>query len=242
MTSAIERAVAAVGPEPYYEHEGITIYHGDCRELIPRLGLCADLTLTDPPYGVGRRYGPNYDDSRARYWDWFLPALALVKSAASVVTVHHLLFAMKHITDWDWVIAWHKPYGAGVRIGNSPILPHWEPILVWGIHSLGTKPGVLPDWLSHNPERSPRPHNGKSPRNADDEQGTGHPLPKPVALERKLISVLSHEGALVFDPFMGSGTTLRAAKDLGRRAIGIEIEERYCEIAAKRLAQEVMAL
>jgi site-specific DNA-methyltransferase (adenine-specific) len=66
-----------------------------------------------------------------------------------------------------------------------------------------------------------------------------HPCPKPLALMRELVSLFSDPGEMILDPFMGSGTTLRAAKDLGRRAVGIEIEERYCEIAAKRLSQEV---
>lgn len=67
-----------------------------------------------------------------------------------------------------------------------------------------------------------------------------HKAQKPLELIRTLISLFSEAHELVLDPFMGSGTTLRAAKDLGRRATGIEIEEKYCEIAVKRLAQEVL--
>jgi site-specific DNA-methyltransferase (adenine-specific) len=65
---------------------------------------------------------------------------------------------------------------------------------------------------------------------------------KPLAVVSKMVRLGSQEGETILDPFMGSGTTLRAAKDLGRKAIGIEIEERYCEIAARRFAQEVLAL
>ncbi|MDD5304003.1 MAG: site-specific DNA-methyltransferase [Elusimicrobia bacterium] len=72
--------------------------------------------------------------------------------------------------------------------------------------------------------------------------GFGHPSPKPECVMRWLVDELSEPGETVLDPFMGSGTTLRAAKDLGRKAIGIEIEERYCEIAAKRLSQQVLPL
>jgi site-specific DNA-methyltransferase (adenine-specific) len=80
--------------------------------------------------------------------------------------------------------------------------------------------------------------NGFTWNNATEENG--HPCPKPLPVIKWIVSRVSLEGETIIDPFMGSGTTLRAAKDLGRKAIGIEIEERYCEIAAKRMSQEVM--
>eukprot|EP00919_Chromeraceae_sp_WS-2016_P011436 GHVR01026694.1.p2 GENE.GHVR01026694.1~~GHVR01026694.1.p2 ORF type:complete len:119 (-),score=22.53 GHVR01026694.1:329-685(-) len=94
----------------------------------------------------------------------------------------------------------------------------WEPILVYGCKGFG-RDGVTATI-------SPQPFD--------------HPCPKPLKLFAWLIRKATGEGDTILDPFMGSGTTLRAAKDLGRKAIGIEIEEKYCEIAAKRLAQEVL--
>ena len=225
--------------EPYYDHAGITIYHGDCREIIPVIGG-ADLIVTDPPYGVGRRYGRHYNDKRDGYWEWFLPVVELLRGSAPLMAMHHRVQALRHITTWDWVMTWHKPVGAKARLGNSPILAHWEPIFLWGIYKLGVGGEGFPDWISCNPAPSPRPMNGISPRNADDFNAVGHPLPKPLSVERKLIERLSKPGNLVLDPFMGSGTALRAAKDLGRLAIGIEIEEEYCEAAVERLAQTVL--
>ncbi len=78
--------------------------------------------------------------------------------------------------------------------------------------------------------------------NQQNEPESDHPCPKPYKIMTKMVVLGSTEGDTILDPFMGSGTTLRAAKDLGRKAIGIEIEERYCEIAARRLSQEVFAL
>lgn len=226
----------------YYQDEAVTIYHGDCRDILPSLPK-VDLVLTDPPYGCGRQYGPSYDDSPARYWEWFMPTFELMRATAPVLALTHRQDAMKRLPDWDWVIVWHKPYGAMCRIGNSPILPHWEPILLWGIHSLGTRREVMPDVLSVNPEPSPQP--GRKPflrskATAVNGEVTGHPLPKPVALFKRLVAGLSLAGGMVCDPFAGSGTTLVAAKTLHRKAIGIEIEERYCEIAANRCRQMVL--
>ena len=224
--------------KPYYEHAGITIYHGDCREF----ALDADLVLTDPPYGVGAKYGDGYDDNRSKYWEWFVPVVAQLRGRAPVMAMTHRVTALKHLTDWDWCAVWHKPYGAGARVGNSPVLPHWEPIIMWGIHSLGTKRDALPDVLSINPESRGAGNGSSLGRARLEMESAAHPFPKPLGLFVRLTMLLSEPGGLVLDPFMGSGTTLCAAKDTGRRAIGIEIEERYCEIAAKRLAQEVLPL
>jgi site-specific DNA-methyltransferase (adenine-specific) len=108
----------------------------------------------------------------------------------------------------------------------------WQPILVYGTDPyLKRGMGSRPDTISV----------GAGGAGLGEVGASEHPCPKPLDVwKRILLRVSPVEGELVLDPFMGSGTTLRAAKDLGRKAIGIEIEERYCEIAAKRLAQEVL--
>jgi len=227
--------------KPYYEHAGITIYHGDCREIAPVCGYSA-ACITDPPYGVGVRYGKLYDDRRSDYWDWMRENVRLMRGWSAVVAFTHRVTALRELAGWDWVGVWHKPGSFGARIGNSPLLPHWEPIFLYGIHALGTKGEVLSDVISINPEHANADRNGMGREKWSSDGNDRHPCPKPTALMGTLICGLTREGETVLDPFMGSGTTLRAAKDLGRRAIGIEIEERYCEIAAKRLAQEVLPL
>jgi DNA modification methylase len=104
-----------------------------------------------------------------------------------------------------------------------PVMPHWEPVFLYGIQGRRDLPRRY-DVLTVPTQNA---------------SAFDHPAPKPVSLFIRLIEWLAPSGT-VLDPFMGSGTTLRAAKDIGRPAIGIEISERYCEVAAKRLAQEVL--
>ena len=204
--------------KPYYEQNGITIYHGDCRDVLPVLDP-VDLVLTDPPYNVGVEYESHDDrmgDQAYAAWcaEWFN---ALNDDKRKIIFPGH-----GNLPVW-WAIrkpsaigCWYKP-GNPARGGVFQFC-EWEPWLYWGPF-LATS-GVIRATVS-------------------EQADTGdHPCPKPLPLFRKLISQANP--ATVLDPFMGSGTTLRAAKDLGRKAIGIEIEERYCEIAAKRMAQGVL--
>jgi len=117
----------------------------------------------------------------------------------------------------DWIMCWHRPASIQ-RCGSLLGFNNWEPILLYGVKAISNDVISVP--------------------NAAEVQG--HPTTKPLALMRSLLCRLP--SISVLDPFMGSGTTLVAAKQLGRRAIGIEIEEKYCEIAAKRLSQEMLPL
>jgi site-specific DNA-methyltransferase (adenine-specific) len=199
---------------PYYEHAGITIYHGDCRDILPSLPS-VDLVLTDPPYGVNKKY-ESYIDTPAKYADLISSAIPLIFAMSNKRLV---TCGVGNVWKWpeaDWILCWFKP-NAMTRsaVANANV---WEPILVYGCKGFGVDGKTFPI----------------APQLLD------HPCPKPLNLFRWLVSKACDDGATVLDPFMGSGTTLEAAKGLGRRAIGIEIEERYCEIAAKRLGQEVL--
>jgi hypothetical protein len=151
----------------------------------------------------------------------------------------HRVSALHELTDWDWVGAWTKRWSSGSRLGNSCVLPHWEPIFMYGIHGMGTASTYTSDVFEFNPV--PAPTNGKRGRESwAIVEVEDHPTPKPIGLYHSLTTAFGQFSDTVLDPFMGSGTTLRAAKDLGKNAIGIEVEERYCEIAARRLSQGVL--
>jgi len=225
---------------PYYQDDSCTIYHGDCREILPTIEP-VDLVLTDPPYGVGIDYG-EYKDDRATYWDWFLPCLSTITAHTKAVVFTHRVSALHHIKGWDWICVWNKPGAFGSRLGNSCVLPHWEPIFCFGLHTMGVDSVYTNDVFTFNPQPAMAGIRGIGREKWDGNTFTDHPCPKPVQLYHRLIETFGQKAETILDPFMGSGTTLRAAKDLGRKAIGIELEERYCEIAAKRLAQEVLPL
>lgn len=220
-----------VSCRPYYEDAWVTIIHADSREIIQKLRN--DFVLvTDPPYGVGMGIGKDmrcgkhglgkgayhgYGDSYAEWLESVLPvihdAVKLAKRAA--------VFTSPHLQEQPKASALggiYCPAGAG---RHSWGFKTFLPVLFYGTApnlNKGAKPNVL-----------------ESSATAAD---NGHPCPKPLEWMTWLVNLASEQSDVILDPFAGSGTTLRAAKDLGRRAIGIEVEEKYCEIAAKQCAQE----
>jgi len=196
--------------KPYYDEGGITIFLGDCRDILPTLGP-VDLVLTDPPYGL--RFRENEWDNSIPDW------LRLARAVAPIV-----IFTTAPTTLWDyprpdWVMCWARPASNSRAISGG--FNHWSPVVVYGSVKFPV------DLLSLH-----------AIANAADKWNI-HPSPKPIRLMRWLVEYGCTPGGLIVDPFMGSGTTLRAAKDLGRKAIGIEVEEKYIEIAIKRLQQNV---
>jgi len=216
--------------KPYYERDGIVIYHGDCREVLPTLGP-VDVVLTDPPYN-SKNIGPNertYENhevlSDADYQifceTWFDLTSALTKR---LVFTPGIKYAWNYPAPL-WMLCWHKP--SAVAYNRMRGLNAWEPVLLYG----------YPPKKWHGQD-----YFRQDPLNFSKGPERDHPCPKPITLWRWLVQNCSAEGETILDPFMGSGTTLRAAKDLGRKAIGIEIGEKYCKIAAQRLAQSVLPL
>lgn len=205
--------------QPYYQDEAVTIYNADAREIISEMS--SDLLFADPPYGVGVDYNGRGDDPEI--------GREVFDIASSVAPLMLWTPGIRNIWKYpksDWVLAWLKPGATGRSdLGGFNT---WEPVLMYGKRviwqdSFLATPGAL---------------TGKTELNLTK----GHPCPKPKYLMTQLIEQMTEPGELVVDPFMGSGTTLRAAKDLSRNAIGIELDERYCEIAATRMAQAAMNL
>ena len=209
--------------KPYYEDDAVTIYHGDSREVLPTLDR-ADLVLTDPPYGIGDRWaksamvGKNGSSrlwGKGETWDDATPAPDDLARA--------LAFGSE-------AICWG---------GNYFGLPPARCWLVWDKVQKFTGADAELAWTTIDaPVRVFRMSRVEA-FGSNAESVKVHPTEKPLRLIRWCID-LAGDPRSIIDPFMGSGTTLRAAKDLGRKAIGIELDERYCEIAAKRMGQEVM--
>lgn len=228
--------------KPYYEADGVTIYHSDCREVLP---LAADVVVTDPPYKsldidvvrgtTTRLVDPrnHRGGDRIGSGDWFatlgddvLTALLLDLHAALPVTGAMYVFA---------------DVKTGMRV--FPALPQRN-VLVWDKQSIGMGYAWrrMHEWIAYVPKEG---HTLRSKGRGDiircaGEDAKLHPTEKPIGVLAPLIDNSSDHGQIVLDPFMGSGSTLVAAKRHGRRAIGIEVDERYCEIAAKRLAQRAL--
>lgn len=207
--------------KPYYQDEYVTIYHGDCREVIPDL-VGIDLVLTDPQYGVGFKYA-NDDDDASIILPMNLEVLSMCRKIAERVV---LTPGIKHLFAYpkpDHVGSFFYPAGCGVSAWGFIC---WQPILFYGRDPFAGNKGSRPDsWKSKE----------ASPKN-------GHPCPKPQTQWNWLLARVSKPTDLILDPFAGSGTTGRAAKDLGRKCVLIEREEMYCEIAARGMGQETLQL
>jgi DNA modification methylase len=217
--------------KPYYEREGITIFHGDCREILPTLGP-VDLVLTDPPYGIsdspleGNRGQTNTWHPETTWDDAIDPEWGrLIGTCATTVGWFGQWRKREEVSAALCLplraeIVWAKDTHVGFP---CPLAPRDERI--WIFSALAIDPRRFETSVWDEPIIPTWAHKW-------------HKNEKPIALMRRLLAWLP--GETILDPFMGSGTTLRAAKDLGRKAIGIEISEAYCEIAAKRLSQEVL--
>ena len=218
--------------KPYYQDASVKIYHADCREMLAAMKPgSVDLVLTDPPYGIGadqnlrankqggQAVAPSKDYG-AEQWDC-RPDDATIELVLSVgkqaIIWGGNYFGLRPQSCW---LVWDKDNG-----NNN----YADCELAWT-----NLPGAVRKrryrWMGMLQEHGGR---HKEPRL--------HAAQKPLPIMHWCLELVP-DAQTILDPFMGSGTTLRAAKDLGRKAIGIEIEERYCEIAAKRMEQSTLGI
>lgn len=254
---------------PYYQDSAVTIYHGDCRDVIPTLTNIS-LTFTSPPYNT---LGSRIPDNPGGLWGTRGGGLGFVESVnangyaddmdesayqtqqieiaemiagatadggslfynhkcrwRNGVLLHPVLWMQPPSWNLREELIWNR---AGSMTLNARMFAPSDERILWF-----QKPGDSRTW------NQPSGAALLSVWTIQHESGDAkpHPVSFPIDLPKRAITPCTNRGDVVLDPFAGSGTTLRAAKDLGRKAIGIEIEERYCEIAAKRMAQEVMDL
>ncbi len=220
--------------KPYYSDDHCTIYHGDCREILPAIEK-VDTVIADPPYGINTKsdwlgkLSPWADLCNASLWyEMWLKAcrdrLRPTGCLWSFLNWRSQVTFQKASCDMQWpiesMLIWDKDWiGPGGSIG---LRPSYEQVALFAGEKFALKDRGLRDirtqrWSSQKPN--------------------GHPAEKPIGLVRWLIDISG--GDVILDPFMGSGTTLRAAKDSGRRSIGIELDKRYCDRVISRMGQEV---
>lgn len=247
--------------EPYYQDNSVTIYHGDCLDVMPGIAdKSVDMVLADPPYGT-----------TACKWDSIIPlepmweqlkriikpngAIAMTASQPFTTTL-----IASNIKIFRYALVWKKTRKTGFQMARlRPMKEHEDiivfyskqptynqnlvrlkkPVMSWRKNGKGgsllnpvdTHKGRMQEWTGFNTDiiEIASVHN----------VGV-HPTQKPVALMEHLINIYTNKGEMVLDFAAGSGTTGRAAKNLGRKAVLIEIEEQYCEVAANRMRQEVL--
>jgi len=217
--------------KPYYSDDAVCIVHGDCRDVLPLIpDKSIDLVLTDPPYGIdiakrGKVGGDNLaicQDYGISDWDKARLDLEVIKLLQNK-SKNQIIFGGNYIADLlpassCWII-WDKREGL-------PSNNFADCELIWTSFN---KPSRLYSYLWQ----------GMLQKYMTDKEIRQHPTQKPIEIVGRLINSYSDISTLILDPFLGSGTTAFCAKKLNRKCIGIEIEEKYCEISAKRCSQQV---
>lgn len=245
-------------PQPYFDDGQVSLYLGDCREILPALGLTADCIVADPPYGETALDWDDWPDG------WLRVAAGVTYSLWCFGSLRMFLEHGGEFTETRWKLSqdviWEKQNGTGFsddrfkRVHES--VAHWYRGNWASVHHAAPKTEVA--WhTAANSGRAQPPHTGAIGSCAWSDDGTRiarsvqripnmwrrnpiHPTQKPVELLDLLISYACPPGGLVIDPFAGSGSTLEAARCSGRRAIGIEGREKYAELAARRLSQATL--
>lgn len=222
--------------DPYYSDDLVTLYHGDCRDIIE--WLTADVLVTDPPYGIGYRRGKwagergqgghdgiagdldtSVRDDVLKLWGVQRPALVFGSLRAA------------YPAGWHKMLVFGKPtVGCGLFGQRDPWFANWEPIFVLG------------DWPDQTPTRSAIVATRYPSASGYNGYATvaGHAHAKPLDVMESLVEACPP--GMIADPCAGRGSTLIAARNLGRPAVGVELEELHCERAARRLQQDVLPL
>jgi len=248
--------------KPYYQDDWSTVYLGDCREILPTLdNKSVDLILCDPPYGLNYNNGDLANMRESAFGGDVSRQEARPIANDDEETANQLLQDVLHIAKDKLLKGGACCCCCCCGGGPKPLFAKWT---LWMDEIIGFKQAVVWDkgglgmgihfrrnyeflLIAQNGSPAHRWNGGNNTPNVWSitkiiPRDFEHPTAKPEALMEKAILLFSNQNDLVVDPFMGCGTTLRAAKNLSRHSIGIEIEERYCEIAVKRLQQSAMEL
>lgn len=245
--------------KPYFQDESITLYLGDCREILPALQCCVDLVCTDPPYGDTSLEW----DSMVRGWlDLLEPFTCNVWCFGSF----RMFMEMARLGEASrWTLAqeiiWEKQNGSGFHADRfkrvHELAVQWYRGEWKNVYKC---PVMTSDATARTVHRKQRPpHTGHIEAGAYESHDGGprlmrsvvyapnchgyadHPTQKPTEIIRPLLNYSVPALGSVLDPFCGAGSVLVTAKSLGFKAIGIEVDERHCESAGRRLSQEVLA-
>lgn len=236
--------------KPYYEDDLVTLYHGDSLTwLTERAERSVDAVITDPPFDA-RTHKMARSNNKAHGSQRVLTSLSKVGFEHFDHEAQLALFAELGRVTRRWVVSNVSAdtgfrfevegapeglrllrIGAWIKTNPMPMISADRPAMGWEVLAYLHRVDCKPTWNG----------GGKAANYVlPVSQGSGHPTQKPLSMVADWVRLFTNPGDTVLDPFAGSGTTLRAAKDEGRKAIGVELDERYCEIAARRLSQDTL--